>query len=166
LSIGANLGIRELAVLSVQRIIEQTGLGVSVRMSSLYETDPVDCGPMAPFVNAVVEFAPLLCGEDLLKRLQAIEKTLGRSGGHNQPRELDIDIVTLGDDVFDTGALTVPHPRYRERGFVLVPLKELAPEFTCPATGRHIDDLLAALPTTGGVYKISSRRSIAGTGKS
>jgi 2-amino-4-hydroxy-6-hydroxymethyldihydropteridine diphosphokinase len=152
--------------LTVQRVLERSGTGVNVRMSSLYETDPVDCGPMDRFVNAVVEFAPLLCGEDLLKRLQAIEKMLGRRGGHNEPRELDIDIVTLGDDVFDSGSLTVPHPRYRERGFVLVPLKELAPEFRCPATGRHIDDLLASLPSTGGIYRISSRRTIAGTGES
>ncbi len=164
LSIGSNLGKREIAVLSVPRIIEQAATGTNVRLSSLYETEPVGCLPMDRFVNAVVEFEPLLYGEDLLNRLQTIEKSLGRCGGHNEPRELDIDILTLGGQVFETKTLTVPHPRYRDRGFVLIPLKELAPGFVCPATGRRIDDLVEALPSSDGVVRISSRYTISDMG--
>ena len=164
LSIGSNLGKREIAVLAVPRILEQTATGTKVRLSSLYETEPVDCRPMNSFINAVVEFEPLLYSADLLKRLQAIEKLLGRRGGHNEPRELDIDILTLGNQVIETEILTVPHPQYRERGFVLIPLKELAPGFACPATGRHIDDLVGSLPQTDSVIRISSRRIVTDMG--
>ena len=129
-------------------------------MSSLYETEPVGCAPMNRFVNAVVEFEPLLCPADLLKRLQTIEKLAGRRGGHNEPRELDIDIIALGAAVIDMPDLVVPHPRYHERAFVLIPLFELAPRFRCPATGREIGEMLAAIAPRRGVSRISARKMI------
>lgn len=159
-SVGSNVGDREAAVLGAARTIEESGAGRSVRISSLYETAPVGCDPMGLFINAAVEFESLLCPEDLLKRFKAIEKSAGRSGGHNEPRELDLDIVAIGSTVIRSGALTVPHPRYRERGFVLVPLSELSPDFVCPETGRRIGELLLALPGTQGIVKVSSRRAV------
>jgi 2-amino-4-hydroxy-6-hydroxymethyldihydropteridine diphosphokinase len=129
-------------------------------MSSLYETEPVGCGLTGRFINAVVEFEPLLCPTDLLKRLQTIEKRMGRRGGHDEPRELDIDIVTLGDAVIETAGLTVPHPRFRDRAFVLIPLGEIAPRFRCPLTGRDIGELIASLPGEQGIEKISRRKAV------
>ncbi len=160
LSVGSNTGARETAVLSVPRILEESAIGRCARMSSLYETEPVGCAPMGRFINAVVEFEPLLCPGDLLKRLQTIEKWMGRRGGHNEPRELDIDIVTLGDALIDEGPLTVPHPRFRDRAFVLIPLGEIAPGFRCPVTGRDIGDLIASLPDEQGIEMISLRKVV------
>jgi len=159
-SVGSNVGNREAAVLEVPRMIEERGAGRRVRMSSLYETEPVGCAPMDLFINAVVEFESLLCPEDLLKRFKAIEKSAGRSGGHNEPRELDLDIIAIGDAAIRTGALTVPHPSYRERAFVLVPLMELAPDFVCPETGRRIGELVSSVSGTQGIVKVSSRRAV------
>jgi 2-amino-4-hydroxy-6-hydroxymethyldihydropteridine diphosphokinase len=160
LGLGANLGDREAAVLGAARALEASGIGCRVRLSSLYETEPVGCAPMDWFVNAVVEFEPLLCPADLLKRLQTIEKLAGRRGGHNEPRELDIDIIALGTAVIDAPDLVVPHPRFRERAFVLVPLQELAPRFECPATRRDIGKLLAAVAPCRGVSRISTRKTL------
>jgi 2-amino-4-hydroxy-6-hydroxymethyldihydropteridine diphosphokinase len=160
LSVGANVGDRESAVLAVPRLIEESGAGRRVRMSSLYETAPVGCAHTGFFINAVAEFETLLCPEDLLKRLKAIEKAAGRSGGHNEPRELDLDIVALGAAVIRSEALVVPHPRYRERAFVLVPLLEIAPDFVCPATGRRVEDIVSSLSEGHGIVRVSSRKTL------
>ncbi len=158
--LGANLGDRESAILRAAGQLETSGIGRRVRLSSLYETRPVGCAPMNWFVNAVAEFEPLLCPADLLKRLQIIEKLAGRRGGHNEPRELDIDIITLGTALFDAPDLVVPHPRFRERAFVLIPLQELAPRFRCPATGQDIGEMLAAVTPCRGVSRISARKTL------
>ena len=159
-SVGSNVGNREAAVLEVPRMIEERGAGRRVRMSSLYETEPVGCAPMDLFINAVVEFESLLCAEDLLKRLKAIETAAGRSGGHNEPRELDLDIVALGTSLVRSGTLAVPHPRYRERAFVLVPLMEIAPDFICPETGRRIGDIVSSLSAVQRIVRVSSRKTV------
>lgn len=160
LGLGANLGDRETTVLTAAKLLETAGIGRSIRVSSLYETEPVGCGPMDPFVNAVVQFEPLLYPRDLLNRLQTIEKLMGRSGGHNEPRELDIDIIALGTTVIEDRDLVVPHPRFRERAFVLIPLKELAPQFACPVTGQSIDELLDAIAPHRGVTRIGARKTL------
>jgi 2-amino-4-hydroxy-6-hydroxymethyldihydropteridine diphosphokinase len=159
-SVGANVGDREAAVLGVSRAIEERGAGRRVRMSSLYETAPVGCARMGLFINAVVEFESLLCPEDLLKRFKEIEKAAGRRGGHNEPRELDLDIVAIGAATIRTDELTVPHPRYRERAFVLVPLMEIAPGFVCPETGRRIGEIVSSLRGSQGIVTVSSRRTV------
>lgn len=158
LALGSNVGDRELNVLRAAWAVERLGIGCRVRLSSLYETSPVACPPMGNFINAVVELQPLLCVGDLLKRLQMLERSMGRTGGHNEPREIDIDILIVGRQQIATDVLTVPHPRYRERAFVLIPLLELAPDFRCPVTGCPARDDLDALPTHQEVSRISSRR--------
>ncbi len=135
-------------------------MGRSARMSSLYETAPFGCPPMAFFINAVVEFEPLLCPLDLLEGLKAMEKAVGRAGGRDEPRELDIDIVAWGPSILRTEALSVPHPRYRDRAFVLVPLAEISPAYVCPETGRSIDDLISSLPGGQYVSRVSSRKTV------
>ena len=159
-SVGSNLGSREIAVLGVPRLLEELGVGRCARISSLYETAPVGCAPMGSFINAIVEFEPLLCPGDLLKRLQAIEKAMGRTGGHNEPRELDLDIVAMGTSVVRSEELCVPHPRYQDRAFVLVPLREVAPRFSCPVTGRHIDDLISSLAGGQRIVRVSRRKTV------
>jgi 2-amino-4-hydroxy-6-hydroxymethyldihydropteridine diphosphokinase len=97
---------------------------------------------------------------DLLKRLKAMEKAAGRTGDHNEPRELDIDIVAYGGSIVRRDELTVPHPRYRDRAFVLIPLREIAPYFVCPATGRSIDELISSLSGEQAVSRASSRKTV------
>jgi 2-amino-4-hydroxy-6-hydroxymethyldihydropteridine diphosphokinase len=162
LGLGSNVGARERNILRAVDRLEAAGGGVVRRVSSLYETEPVGCGPMRPFINAVVEVTGGVGPEELLSRLQKLERELGRSGGHNEPREIDIDIIAMGTMVVQTDALTVPHPRFAERRFVIVPLAEIAPDFVCPASGRPVGRLLDGLVGDGaGVQRISSRKAIA-----
>jgi len=159
LSLGSNVGAREAAILHAVRALD-TYVAFVTGLSSLYETEPVDCGPMNNFVNAVAEVRSLLPAEDLLQRLQALERELGRREGHNEPRTLDIDIIAFGEQVIRSAQLAVPHPRYQERLFVLLPLRELAPGFRCPVTKQGIDAMVARLGHEQGVTRISSRRVV------
>jgi 2-amino-4-hydroxy-6-hydroxymethyldihydropteridine diphosphokinase len=160
IALGANLGRREATLLGAARRLVSCGAGRLLRVSSLYESAAVGMGSAPPFVNAVAELVPLLSPGDLLERMQAIEREFGRTGGHNQSRELDLDLVAFADEVMDSDALALPHPRYRERAFVLIPLAEIAPTFCDPLTRRPIGELVAALADADAVRLVSSRRWI------
>lgn len=160
ISLGSNLGDREANILRATAMIGTTGIARNVHLSSLYETEPVGCGSMNDFINAVVAVTTELDPGNLLERLRELERKLGRRGGHNMPRELDLDIITMGDRLIQTERLTVPHPRYRRRAFVLVPLREIAPRFRCPETGQDIDELIGTLNDRGRIGKVSSRRGL------
>lgn len=126
--LGANLGDAPAALRgAVQAIGALPGTQV-LRCSALYRSAPVDAtGP--DFHNAVVAVRTTLAPEALLAGLQSIEAAAGRERPYrNAPRTLDLDILLFGELVIDTPTLTVPHPRMRERAFVLRPLAEIAPE--------------------------------------
>jgi len=127
-ALGANLGDPLAAVRAAIDALNRTpGLRL-VRASSLYRSAPHEAqGP--DFINAVAEVATTLHAPDLLSALQAIEAGAGRERPYrNAPRTLDLDLLFYGDGRIDSPSLTVPHPRWRERAFVLVPLAEIAPE--------------------------------------
>jgi 2-amino-4-hydroxy-6-hydroxymethyldihydropteridine diphosphokinase len=157
LALGSNLGCREANVLRALRHLDSGGLTL-LAVSSLYESVPAEGVDGGDFINAVAKVRSLLCPDDLLNRLQTIEKLMGRSGDHNRPREIDIDILSFGNVVMRSPDLALPHPRYAKRAFVLVPLREVAPDFLCPLSGRGVDELVATL----GPVRITqvSRRSI------
>jgi 2-amino-4-hydroxy-6-hydroxymethyldihydropteridine diphosphokinase len=128
IGLGANLGdaaqaVRE-ALLRIAAL-PQTRL---MRQSSLYCTAPIDAaGP--DYVNAVAEVATHLNAPELLAQLQQLELQAGRRRSYrNAPRTLDLDLLFFGDGRIESAALTVPHPRMRERAFVLVPLAEIEPQ--------------------------------------
>lgn len=117
------------------------------RASSLHDTEPFDVpGPQPPYLNAAAVGQTSLAPVELLELLLGLERERGRvRPSPRAPRTLDLDLIFYGDLVLDTPALVVPHPRFRERRFVLAPLAELVPEWKDPVTGKTIQELLAAL---------------------
>ena len=104
-----------------------------VKRSSLYRTAPVGYADQPEFVNAVAQLDTGLPAEALLDELQGLEARHGRKRSFpNAPRTLDLDLLLFGDLVLQTERLTVPHPRMRERAFVLEPLREIAPHLELP----------------------------------
>jgi 2-amino-4-hydroxy-6-hydroxymethyldihydropteridine diphosphokinase len=87
-----------------------------------------------------------LSARELLEALQAIERAAGRTRPYpNAPRTLDLDLILVGEERLDEGGLAVPHPRFRDRRFVLEPLADLAPDLCDPVTGLTVGDLLRRL---------------------
>ena len=158
LSLGSNIGDREAEVLLAARLIGDDPDIRSGWLASLHETSPVGQVGGGRFINTVLEVHSLLYPKDLLLRLKSIERIMGRSSGHDEAREIDIDIITLGETVMTGTDLALPHTRYNTRAFVLRPLREIAPGFNCPRTGRGIDELIAALPPEQEIRLVSSRR--------
>ncbi|MFC1978712.1 2-amino-4-hydroxy-6-hydroxymethyldihydropteridine diphosphokinase [Chloroflexota bacterium] len=140
LGLGSNLGDRESNLLDA---IERLGEKVVVQqISSPYDTEPVGYADQPRFLNAVVKADTKLTPDDLLKFLKKIEVELGRTSSFvNGPRLIDIDILLYDDVVVDTPLLTIPHPRYTERAFVLVPLAKIAPEVVCPVRHKTLKEL-------------------------
>ena len=129
-------------------------LGVKIlRRSSFYET-PAWPDPAEPaFVNAVAAVETALQPVELLALLHGVETAFGRMrSAPNAPRTLDIDLLDYDGLVMDDG-VTLPHPRMTVRGFVLIPLAEIAPGWRHPVTGLAAAQLLAGLPDRGGVKK-------------
>lgn len=157
-ALGSNLGDR-LANLRAARqaIIRLPNVRPPLLSSPIYETDPVGCESGAgKFLNAVIEFGydgePL----DLLRELRQIETALGRPPEHprNVSRELDIDLLYVGDVTIDTKELQLPHPRMHERGFVLQPLADIRPDLVLPEQTQSISHLLAQLRGQGEAVRI------------
>jgi 2-amino-4-hydroxy-6-hydroxymethyldihydropteridine diphosphokinase len=126
LALGSNLGDRRYNLL---RALHALGPFVRVvRLSSIHETEPVDApAGSPPFLNMVIAGYTDLSAYALLDRLLAIEAAMGRvrRGVRNAPRPIDLDLIRYSGEVIRTTRLTVPHPRYRERDFVLVPMREI-----------------------------------------
>lgn len=146
ISLGSNLGDREAAIaFAVERL---QGILANFRISETHETTPQgeDLGSQPLYLNAIVVGDTSLAPRDLLDALLAIENGFGRERPRpNAPRTLDLDLVFFGDEVIEEPGLQVPHPRFRERFFVLGPLAELAPSWVDPVTGRTVAELLRAL---------------------
>jgi len=120
-----------------------------IRASSYYETAPVDViGEQWDFLNAAAVGETELTAREVLDALLAIEAARGRERPHpSAPRTLDLDVVLFGSDRIDEPGLVVPHPRFRERRFVLDPLAEIAPDWRDPVTGKTVAELRALLLT-------------------
>ena len=139
-ALGANLGD---AVATVrQSLIDVAGLRQTqlVKASSLYRTAPFEAqGP--DFINAVVLLQTQLSPLELLHALQALELQSGRERPYvNAPRTLDLDVIFYGDVVLETPELTLPHPRWQARAFVLLPLAEVWPERVSAAQLAAVQD--------------------------
>jgi 2-amino-4-hydroxy-6-hydroxymethyldihydropteridine diphosphokinase len=117
-----------------------------LRLSSLYETEPIGLREQRWFLNQVAEFSTTLFPLQLLRRIQKVERELGRVRSvPNGPRTIDIDILLYANTTVKTKTLEIPHPRYRERRFTLAPLAELSPSMRDPITRRTMAEMLADL---------------------
>jgi 2-amino-4-hydroxy-6-hydroxymethyldihydropteridine diphosphokinase len=145
-ALGSNLGDRH-AHLAFARA-RLASLLNDARFSSLRETAPVGVPDAQPaYLNGAAVGQTSRSASELLDALLAIEQERGRQRAFpNAARTLDLDLILFGDDIVDQPALQVPHPRFRERRFVLEPLAELAPSLRDPVTGLTIAELLSRLP--------------------
>jgi len=142
LSLGSNLGER---LANIRAALEQLGAaGIEVcRVSSFYKTEPVGFGPQAWFVNCVAEVRTQLMPLRLLKTLKSVERRVGRRSGVSKgPRPIDIDILLYENVVVRSSVLTIPHARLGERRFMLIPLRELAPQVRHPVVKRTVLEML------------------------
>jgi 2-amino-4-hydroxy-6-hydroxymethyldihydropteridine diphosphokinase len=119
----------------------------NLRVSTFHDTAPVGVGPQPTFLNATAVGETSLKAQDLLDTLLAIERDLGRERPFpGAARTLDLDLILYGDAIIDEApSLVVPHPRYKERRFVLEPLAEIAPDWRDPVTGQTVEELLRLL---------------------
>jgi len=139
------MGDREATLKSAIESLDGQDLRL-IRVSSLYETEPIGYRNQKWFLNIVAEFETNLFPRQLLHRMQKVELALGRRRTiKNGPRTIDIDILLFGDAVMKTAELEIPHPRYRERRFTLAPLAELNPELRDPITRQTMTEMLAEL---------------------
>lgn len=122
--------------------------GKITRQSWLYSTEPVGYAAQPRFVNAVVALETELCARELLQGLLGIEREFGRdrtTSFANGPRTLDLDILLLGSLKIDEPDLKIPHPRWKDRAFVLVPLCEIAPQLVDAESGLTVSQLVNSL---------------------
>lgn len=142
LSLGSNLGDRKKHIKSALKKLEASGLKI-LSVSSYYETEPVGKPGQPPFINIVCRAETSHSPFVLLDICQEIETVSGRMNkGDGSPRTIDIDILMHGKAKISTQRLTLPHPGMYLRNFVLIPLREIHPEFVDPDTGQGIDQLI------------------------
>lgn len=158
LSLGSNLGNR---VANLRTAIERlAGLGTVRKISSFYETEPVEVTDQPWFVNCVVALEFDGSPKALLQHALAVEHDLGRRRSRTKgPRIVDIDILLYGDRVNDEPGLKVPHPAMQARRFVLEPLVEIAPEAFHPVLKKTAREMLAALPNGQVVRRLAADHS-------
>jgi 2-amino-4-hydroxy-6-hydroxymethyldihydropteridine diphosphokinase len=144
-ALGSNVGDRrahlDFAVSALRPLLG------SLLVSRYYETIPAEVvGPQPMFLNAAAVGETTLGARAILDALLAIEQERGRERPYRRaPRTLDLDLILLGELVVEESGLVVPHPRFRERRFVLEPLAEIAPELKDPVTGLTMSVLLPRL---------------------
>jgi 2-amino-4-hydroxy-6-hydroxymethyldihydropteridine diphosphokinase len=143
IALGSNLGDRQVHL--AFGLSALPGFITDLAQSSWHDTAPVGVSPDQPrYLNGVVIGETALTARQLLNRLLAIEQAAGRTRpSAGAPRTLDLDLILFGDQTIQEPGLTVPHPRFRERLFVLEPLAEVAPGWIDPGTGLAISELLA-----------------------
>jgi 2-amino-4-hydroxy-6-hydroxymethyldihydropteridine diphosphokinase len=154
LSLGSNLGDR---AANLSLAIEQLRtLGEIEKVSSFYETEPVEFAAQPWFLNCAVELDTEKMPKQLLSGILDVEQQMGRRRTQKKgPRAIDIDILLFGNSIIDTKGLTVPHPAMHERRFVLEPLAEIAPDVRHPVFKQTIRELRDALPPGQAVRRMN-----------
>ena len=142
LGVGTNLGDRQANIRAALQKLADLPTIQLMRVSPLYETAPVGVTDQPDFLNLVVAAGTSLAPQALLDALLHIENQMGRVRTERWgPRVIDLDLLLYGDAQVALPGLTVPHPRLRERAFVVVPLAEVAPDLVLPRDGKRVADL-------------------------
>jgi 2-amino-4-hydroxy-6-hydroxymethyldihydropteridine diphosphokinase len=148
LSLGSNLGDRRANLKKALRLMGESLEIASV--SSVYDTKPVDVGEQPRFLNLVCRVNTDIGPMQLLSLIKGIEASMGRDLSlKDAPR----NIIFYGDTIMESPELIIPHPRMRERAFVLVPFAEISPQVVHPVSGERIDDLSSRVEGRDGVVK-------------
>jgi 2-amino-4-hydroxy-6-hydroxymethyldihydropteridine diphosphokinase len=154
LALGSNLGDREKYLRSGIRGLANRGVE-TIRSASLYSTAPREILDQPWFLNTVIEANTTLGPEDLLATCLAVEQENQRIRSRAKgPRTLDIDIIFYGSEIIRQTGLTIPHPSFSFRRFVLAPLAEIAPDFVDPLSRKAVAQLFAVCPDRAEVYLI------------
>lgn len=150
IALGSNEGDRALALrMAIRHLRECAPIE---RLSEVYETEPAYVADQPRYLNMVVEATTRLEPHALLGCLKQIERELGRTAGMRWgPRPIDLDIILYGDRQVETADLHIPHVRFAERQFVLLPLAELVPELVPPGLTTTVRELANNAPAIGEV---------------
>lgn len=155
LSLGSNVGDRAKNLRDAIAALRNVGIDVT-RISSMYETEPVDYLDQPWFVNMAVEAQTELAPSALLEILRGIETQMGSKKLITKgPRLIDMDILLYGNEVIDTPELQVPHPRMHLRRFVLEPLAEIAPNVRHSISGLSVSEMLTRTPDKSAVRVVA-----------
>jgi 2-amino-4-hydroxy-6-hydroxymethyldihydropteridine diphosphokinase len=148
IALGSNLGDRQANLQAA--ILAMAPEVVPIDCSPVYETPPWGYLDQPRFLNQVIKAETDLSPADLLKHLMAIEVRLGREETIRfGPRLIDLDILFYDDEIIDSHPLRIPHPRMESRGFVLLPLADLAADMQHPVSGISVRELLARVDQKG-----------------
>ncbi len=150
IGLGANLFSDHGGPMTTQKLalakLANSDVAVSAT-SPWYESAPVPVSDQPWFVNCVASLRTELSADALLARLHEVEHEFGRVRRERwEARVLDIDLLDYRGEVKAGPGLELPHPRMADRAFVLLPLRDLVPDWRHPVTGRTIDELIADLP--------------------
>lgn len=139
--LGSNLSEPREQIRRACQLLLQIPRSTTFSFSSAYQSTPLGGKQQPDYINAVAGFMTRLSPLSLLEALQAIELRQGRERGEERwaPRTLDLDLLAVSSQTIDSAPLTLPHPGIRERSFVLLPWREIAPDFTIPGVGRVRD---------------------------
>ena len=156
IALGSNLGNREEYLRAAVRGLSERQVDIT-GTASVYSTAPRDVLDQPRFLNTAIEADTTLSPQELLATCLDIEqqnKRVRAAATNKGPRTLDIDIIFYGTESIRTPGLTIPHPRFAVRRFVLAPLAEIAANFVDPVSGKTITELLAHCPDDGEVLLI------------
>ena len=155
LALGSNVGNREENLRHAVDLLRETGVTIQ-KVSTTYETEPVDYLDQDWFLNSVLQAETDLAPLELLKAMRAIESAMGSKKAFLKgPRLIDLDILLFGDETIANPELQVPHPRMLDRKFVLVPLAEIAPELRHPSWNGTAAEILASSTDRSAVRKFT-----------